>query len=186
MFSLTFYLHLLSILISLPVILTSNHSTETAILTTLDLIYHSCDVGTSTVLVSLDLSAAFDTVDQSILNRLITGCGLPGTVLAWFQSYLSCRTQSIRLGKYSSPPVSLSSGVPQGSVLGQLLFSIYTSPIAHICSTYSFNQRQYADDTQLFIALSSTKFTSLISNLENCLSSLHSWFCLNGLALNPE
>jgi hypothetical protein len=57
--------------------------------------------------------------------------------------------------------------------------------MAHMCSTYSVNRKQYAFDTQLFIALSPTNFTSLISNLENCLSSLHSWFCPNGLALNP-
>jgi Reverse transcriptase (RNA-dependent DNA polymerase) len=83
-----------------------NHSTETAILSTLDHIYHSFDLGMSTVLVSLDLSAAFDTVDHFILlNRLQTSFGLPGTVLAWFQSYLSCRTQSVRLGNYSSSPL---------------------------------------------------------------------------------
>jgi hypothetical protein len=165
----------------------SNHSTETAILSTLDHIYHSCDLGMSTVLVSLDLSAAFDTVDHSILlNRLKTSFGLSGTVWAWLESYLSYRTQSVRLGNHSSSSVSLFSGVPQGSVLGPLLFAIYTSPIAHICSTYSVNQRQYADDTQLFIALSPSNFTGLISNLENCLSTLHSWFCLNGLALNPD
>jgi Reverse transcriptase (RNA-dependent DNA polymerase) len=102
------------------------------------------------------------------------------------ESYLSCTTQSVRLGDYSFSPVSLSSGVPQGSVLGPLLFSIYTSPTVHICSTYPVNQRQYADDTQLFIALSPSNFTSLISNLENCLSSLPSWFHPYSLALNHE
>ena len=107
----------------------------------------------STVHVSLDLGAAFDTVDHSIrLSRLKTSFGLSGTVLAWRESYLSCRAQSVHLGNYSFSPVSLSSGVPQDSVLGPLLFSIYTSSIAQICSTYSVNQRQYADDTQLFLS----------------------------------
>ena len=86
------------------------------------------------------------------VNRLKTSFGLSGTVLAWLESYLSCRTQSVRLDNYTFSPASASSGVPQGSVLGPLLFSIYTSPIAQICSTYSVNQRQYADDTQLFLS----------------------------------
>jgi Reverse transcriptase (RNA-dependent DNA polymerase) len=141
----------------------------------------------STVLVSLDLSDAFYTVDHSVLlNRLKTSFGLSGTVLAWLQSFLSCRTLSVRLGNYSSSPVSVSTQVPQGSVLGPLLFSICTSPIAHVCSTCSVKQRQYADDTQILIALSPSNFSSLISNLENCLSSLYYCFCLNGLALNRD
>jgi hypothetical protein len=102
------------------------------------------------------------------------------------KSYLSHRTQSVRIGKHSSPAVSLCCGVPQGPVLGPLLFAVYTSPIAQICLSPSINQRQYADDTQLFIALSPSDITGLISNLETCLSSLHSWFCHNGLPLNPD
>jgi hypothetical protein len=71
----------------------SNHSAKTAIISTLDHIYHPYDLGTSTFLVSLDLSAAIDTADHSILlSRLKTSFILSGTVLAWLQSYLSCRT----------------------------------------------------------------------------------------------
>jgi Reverse transcriptase (RNA-dependent DNA polymerase) len=74
----------------------------------------------STVFVSLDLNAAFDTVDHSLLlNRHKTSFGLSGTVLAWLQFHLSCRTQSVRLGNYSSSTVSLSSGALKAPFLTQ-------------------------------------------------------------------
>lgn len=78
-------------------------------------------------------------------------------------------------------------GVPQGSVLGPVLFSLYTSPIAHIAASHSVSQHQYADDTQLFISLSSaTTIHDSVKNLEACLHSLYSWFCHNGLSLNAN
>ena len=80
----------------------------------------------------------------------------------------------------------LTTGVPQGTVLSPLLFSIYTSPIASIAAAHSVSQRQYADDTQLYIALSSPPYFSDIDQLETCLISLNTWFCHNGLALNPD
>jgi hypothetical protein len=91
------------------------------------------------------------TLSFSIVSKLVSvSLALSGLGL----NLICLVEQSVRLGNHSSSPVSLFSEVPQGSVLGPLLFAIYTSPIAHICSTYSVNQRQYADDTQLFIALS--------------------------------
>jgi len=81
---------------------------------------------------------------------------------------------------------SLYLGVPQGSVLGPLLFTIYTSPVSTIVNSYSVKQHQYADDTQLFISVSPTGYSAHISNLTKCLTSVHSWFCLNGMALNHD
>ena len=112
------------------------------------------DTGSSTLLVSLDLSAAFDTIDHRILiSRLRTSFGVTGSVLSWLQSYLANHTQSVRIGLHSSAPTVCTSGVPQGSVLGPLLFSTYTSPIAMITRSFHVCHQQYADDTQLFIAL---------------------------------
>ena len=76
--------------------------------------------------------------------------------------------------------------MPQGSVLGSLLFSLYTSPIAHIVSSFGLLQQQYADDTQIYVAVSCLNQPINIRQLEQCLSALHAYFNLNGLALNPS
>ena len=76
--------------------------------------------------------------------------------------------------------------VPQGSVLGSMLFSLYISPIAHIFSSFGLLQQQYADDTQLYVAISKDNHFLALNQLEDCLVVLHIWFCHNGLALNPD
>jgi hypothetical protein len=163
------------------------HSTETSILPTLNSIYRSADSGMPTLLVSLDLSAAFDTIDHStLLTRLHTSFGISGTCLDWLDSYLSSRTQTVRIGQSSSTTMSLSAGVPQGSVLGPILFSLYTSPLALIISHFGLSHQQYADDTQLYISLSLDNMRQPIEQLEHCLTSLHYWLGLNGLCLNPD
>jgi len=164
-----------------------NHSTETALLCTLDQVFHSADLGKSTILVSLDLSAAFDTIDHTILlNRLQTTFGITGTALNWITSYLSNRFQLVRLDKFSSSPQVCKSGVPQGSVLGPLLFTIYVSPISSLLSNLGVSQHQYADDTQLHISVSKSSASADLRILESALCTLSSWFAHNWLALNPE
>jgi len=99
-----------------------NHSTETALLATLDHVYRTVDDSAVTLLVALDLSAAFDSIDHSkLLDRLRTSFGVGGAVLKWLQSYLVARTQSVVVGDCCSDVTLLSCGVPQGSVLGPLL-----------------------------------------------------------------
>ena len=94
------------------------NSTETALLLTLDNIFHSIEQGMSTVLVSLDLSAAFDTIDHSILlNRLKSSFGIHGTAFSWFHSYLSNRTQFVQIGNSQSSISSCPTGVPKASYL---------------------------------------------------------------------
>ena len=101
-------------------------------------------------LVLLDLSAAFDTIDhQILLTRLSSTFGLSGTALSLITSYLTDRSQHITIGNHCSNSAPLTTGVPQGSVLGPLLFTLYTTPIGYILSNSSVSFHLYADDTQL-------------------------------------
>jgi len=86
----------------------------------------------------------------------------------------------------SSAVTDCHTGVPQGSVLGPILFSLYISPITDLVLQYSVSLQQYADDIQLYIACSVSDAASALSTLESCLASLYSWFCHTGLALNPS
>jgi len=95
-------------------------------------------------------------------------------------------TQSVRMGLNSSAVASCSIGVLQGSVLGPLLFSAYTSLLSTIAKSHQVFQQQYADDTQLYVALSPINYSNELITLQSCLSSLHVWFCENGMALNPS
>ena len=156
-------------------------------LNTLDQVYTAADSSQPTILLSLDLSAAFDTIDHHILlTRLQTGFGISGSVINWIRSYLADRVQRVVVGQSKSTDTSLSTGVPHGSVLGPILFSVFTSPVGHIISSSGIHHQQYADDTQLFISLTSSGQYDSIGRLERCLLTLHEWFCVNGLALNPD
>ena len=99
------------------------------------------------VLLLLDLSAAFDTIDhQILLSRLETVFGIRSTALQWFQSYLLGRNQCVVVNNSaSSSPVMF--GVPQGSVLGPVLFVLYTTPLSDIIANPSVNHQLFADDT---------------------------------------
>ena len=104
------------------------HSTETALLQVLDSVYTAANDKQVTVLIGLDLSAAFDTVNHGILlERLQSEFGVTGAPRAWLQSYLEGRTQFVKLGLHQSPVVELEVGVRQGSALGPLLFVVYCS-----------------------------------------------------------
>ena len=109
---------------------TTRHSTETALFSIRNEVHLSLSRGEPTALILLDLKAAFDTIDHStLLHCLQTWFGIGGSVLTWFTSYLSERYQSIKIGSTLSDLCKLLFVVPQGSVLGPLLFSLYTTPL---------------------------------------------------------
>jgi len=130
------------------------HSTETALLDVLDSVHTAADSKEVTLLIGLDLSAAFDTVCHStLIKRLQTEFRVSGTALSWIQSYLQDRTQFVKLGQHRSSETTLEVGVAQGSVLGPLLFDVYCSPVAEIIASYGVRCHQYADDTQLHLTM---------------------------------
>jgi hypothetical protein len=138
---------------------TKFHSTESTLLAVNDHIINAIGEQKVTALCLLDLSAAFDTIDHSILiERLTSWFGLNGVVLSWIQSYLSSRSFKVKLDGTQSPNYQLFYGVPQGSVLGPLLFTLYTTPLSSLISNSTVNHHLYADDTQLFISFSSLIF----------------------------
>ena len=109
----------------------SGHSTETGLLSIKNDIHLSLSRGEATALVVLDLSAAFDTIDHStLLSCLLDWFGVGGSALKWFSSYLTECFQSVKIGSSLSDLQKLLFGVPQGSVLGPLLFALYTSPLS--------------------------------------------------------
>ena len=129
-----------------------NHSTETALLKIQNDIRLAMDNHCVTLLLLLDLSAAFDTVNLDILlNRLEHYFGVSGTALEWLNSYLKGRHQSVFLNGIKSVEHELVCGVPQGSVLGPIMFSMYTAPLADIIKRHGLYSHRYADDTRLYI-----------------------------------
>ena len=129
------------------------HSTETALLKVQSDILLNMDDQKVTLLVMLDLSAAFNTIDHSILlETLSSGLGVGGTALKWFTSYLSQRTQQVQIKGTLSEKKQLTTGVPQGSCLGPVLFTIYVADLFQIIEKHLPEAQGYADDHQVYLS----------------------------------
>ena len=113
------------------------HSTETVLLHVMNSVYAAADEKKATVLVGLDLSAAFDTINHDVLiSRLESQFGVDSGASSWLRLYLTDRRQFVKLGDHSSTVTQCASGVPQGSVLRPLLFTAYVSPVGELIESH--------------------------------------------------
>ena len=108
------------------------------------------------------------------------------SALEWIRSYLTDRSQRVCMNGIYSPYHTCSHGVPQGSVLGPILFSLFVAPVAHVIRSFDLTFHQYADDTQLYINVDRRNISTSLDSLDRCTGELEDWFTHNGLALNPS
>ena len=168
----------------------SGHSTESALLRVHNDIAVALDRGDDVILVLLDLSSAFDTIDQfELIKMLEVKFGIRGTVLKWMESYLTQRMQQVSVDGSVSSQTQLKYGVPQGSVLGPLLFILYTSPLCDIIKEHGIGFHLFADDTQLYLSFSRKSTPAYISakaKMEECIDLVKCWMNRYMLKLNDE
>ena len=160
------------------------HSTETALLKVHSDLANALEKKMA-ILILLDLSASFDTIDHSILlQRLADRFNVNGTALSRIKSYLTNRSQKVKAAGQFSKEANLPFGVPQGSILGPILFSLYTSPIGDIAARNGICVHLYADDTQLYVTLDNRM--SALDSIERCITEIKNWMTANFLRLNPD
>ena len=160
------------------------HSTETSLIHTTDTILNAIVERKTTAMVLLDKSKAFDSISHKILFYKLQDLGASTSAIDWFSSYLSNRTHIVRINTKISDPLPLTSGVPQGSILGPILFGIYVNDLPSIprnCLTEC-----YVDDTKLYMSFRPHASGNTVAAMNEDLVSLHNWCFDNGLLLNPD
>ena len=155
---------------------------EALLIATHDWLNH-LDHGLSSAALFLDMSKAFDKVPHCQLLQSLSAVGVSGPLLEWFKSYLSNRTQKVVLSGFSSTSHPVRSGVPQGSILGPLLFIIYINPLADRHLTPGSSVILYADDILLYRPLTSSHDTVIFQEDVNLISN---WILASGLSINPS
>ena len=161
-----------------------HHSCETALVKIIDDVLVELNPNTYIIMTFLDFSAAFDTVDHNILiNRLKNDYGIIDVALHWFKSYLSCRNYKVKINNTLSDSQSLDFGVPQGSILGPILYMLYVKEIEEIAKRHNVNVHIYADDVQLYAPYD---VSSDFANLKSCLQEIKLWTGKNYLKLNNK
>ena len=164
----------------------TGHSTESALLKVQCDIMEALDQGSMVILVMLDLSAAFDTIDHGmLLKRLQHSFGITSRALEWLSSYFSNRSQCVAIENSKSEPKTLRYGVPQGSVLGPKAYCMYTKPVTTIIKHHNLLYHCYADDSQSYIAIKPSDSWDIPSTrIQACVSEVRGWMSSNMLKLN--
>jgi len=160
------------------------HSTKMALLRVHNYLVCKMENQRTTVLLALDISAAFDTIDfNTLFDRLRLDFGLGSVALDWLRSFLIGRTQYVGVGISRTSPVTCLSGVPQG--FGPLLFAMYISPVDKVVAAHRVHLHQCADDTQLYVALRPSH-VSPFDFVSHCVSDISRWFLEKRILLNPS
>lgn len=162
----------------------AHHSTEVVMFAVLDELRLMADKKKPCVLVLLDLSASFDTVNHDLLLSRIREMGVQGVILQWLTSFLSGRLQRIQLADKISDVGELICGVPQGSALSPLLFNAYLQPLVEALADMECQIYNYADDTQILIQISNC--TMALVQTQNILKFMVNWMTANYLKINPD
>ena len=167
-----------------------NHGTETALVKIHDDILRALDQKNGVVLVMLDLSAAFDTIDHDILlERFRRRLGVDGDALNWLREYHKGRTQATVINSTQSEPQPLDFGAPQGSIMGPEDYKAYTLPVGEITRQHNMKFHGYADDSNNYVSFRldhKPHFESAISSVEQCTTDIKAWMTSNKLKLNDE
>ena len=164
-------------------------STETYLVKINYDIVSSLDAAKCTVLVFLDLSAACNTINHNVhLNRIQYLYGITGTAYKWFQSDIEQRNNQFCVGNTLSRRRPVTSGVPQGSVLGARLFTMYTYPLALIFNKHDVEYYSYSDDTHVYIHCDNNvaSLGHAVHQLDNCILVICDWMRANALKLNED
>jgi hypothetical protein len=160
----------------------AKHSTDFAVLSIIDKIQKAIDERDFSCGIFLDLSKAFDTVNHEILIKKLEHYGIRGVAKHWFESYLRGRYQTVTVNNTKSSTNIISCGVPQGSVLGPILFVLYVNDFHHSSNLFDFHL--FADDANLFYRHKNINI--LQSDVNTELNSINVWLCANKLSLNVE
>lgn len=160
------------------------HSTETAIVRVHNDICRAIGENKVVLLVLLDLSAAFDTVSHVLLLETLHRLGIRDTAFEWFKSYLDKRDQFVRVQTTDSDSKPLSWGVPQGSVLGPILFNIYSSSLGCLLRERKVGYHLYADDSQIYITVNPDQIDAAAASMEECIRLVSAWMSQHHLKMN--
>lgn len=162
------------------------HSTETALMRVQHDILGALSGQNACLMVLLDLSAAFDTVDHTQLLSTLRDLGIRGRALEWFASYLKDRHQVVSIGQNTSQSQQLVCGVPQGSVLGPVLFTVYTASLGKLLRSRKMNYQLYADDSSLYIMFRPLDILATVERVEQCVESVRQWMSQRSLKMNDS
>ena len=160
-------------------------STETALVKISSDILTNLDNKNGTTLALLDLSSAFDTIDHTILIHRLTSIGITGTAHKWLSSFITNRISSVLVHSTRSFSRLVKYGVPQGSVLGPILFNIYIIPLLHLISNSPISFHTYADDIQLYVKCTENiNFSPAIISSTINIKIIQNWLKVNSLVFN--